>query len=1331
MRAEKVVKSTCPYCGVGCQVLLNVKENRIFRVEAPFDSAPNFGRLCVKGRFGTDYVHHTQRLTQPLIRKTPQSPGKRTKTVAPEEWRQSGWDEALDLVVDRLLDLRRCFGADSIASLVCAKATNEDNYLMMKYFRSIIGTNNVDHCARLCHAGSVTALQMAIGSSAMSNSIAEMKDLECFIITGSNPTANHPVIGTLLKQAVIQNGATLIVVDPRRTEMCDFAELHLQHNPNTDTALFNAMAHVVVKEKLVDKNFVERRTEGFTDYTAGLEETTPEWAEGITGVPAEDIRRAARMYATAKAAAIYWGMGISQSVHGTDNALTLVNLALLCGQIGRPGTGLNPLRGQNNVQGCSDSGGLPNVYTAYQQIADPDIRGKFEKAWHSLLPTELGLTTTEMVDEILTDTIKGWYVMGENPLMSEPDLNHARHAVEQLEFFVAQDIFFNETNVYADVILPAAAFAEKDGTFTNSDRRVQRVRQAVCPPGEARPDWQIVSEIAKRTIDKIGREVDRHPGTHSLELDRTIRSKADKMLANWKYSHPKEIWDEMRSVTAPFYGITYERLENEGGVHWPCPSHDHPGSPYLFKDEFPSGRGRFFMAGYTTDSEMVDESYPLVLITGRLLYHWHGGTMTRISALDRIWPECTVEMHPHDAVMLNLEMGDWVDVSSRRGNITTRLLVTERSPAGAIFIPIHFAEAAANTLTNNLIDRRAKIPDYKICAVKVAAAQTIPPDREGVNIPLSKGNSFIEPNLRHSPQGKALEELLAKPNPVWGEGIPNRSLLPEILHEAQAIFNDWLPRPVLKRIARELKLPLAEIYGVTEFFTMFHTKPVGKKIIRICEDAACTMLGSRKIQSELCKCLQIQPGETTADSEYSIEPVRCLGLCDHAPAALVNNTRHFELSPDHADILLTCRSQHDQQKNRIGGPIRIALANIGTINPGRLEEYRAQGGLAALQKALDLQTPEEVIETVKSSKLVGRGGAAFPTGLKWQLTANNPPGPRYVICNADESEAGAFKDRVLMEGDPFRIIEGLLIACYAVGAAQCFLYVRGEHRLGYGRFIHAVAAMEKAGWIGARIGGSDFSCNVAIRRGAGAYVCGEETALMEALEGQRGFPRPRPPFPTTHGLWGQPTVINNVETLAKIPDIIVRGGEWYAGLGTVESAGTKLFSVSGSIRQPGVYEIPFGVPLRHLIFDLAGGTFDGRELQAILTGGAAGTFLKPEHLDTPISYEDFQAINGTIGAGTMIVFDDTVDLLNILTGIGEFFAHESCGQCYPCRIGSQRQAEILHRIEQGRVSPQDVETLRELAQAMADTSICGLGQSAAQATLSAFKHWPKLLGAKS
>ncbi len=745
MKADRSVRTTCAYCGVGCQLTVSVKDNHIFRIEAPFDAAPNYGRLCVKGRFGADYVHSPKRLTAPLIRRAPQAPGQRTPASGPDEWREASWDEALDLVARRLLDIRQRHGANSVTANACAKATNEDNYLLQKYIRAVIGTNNIDHCTRLCHAASVVGLQMAIGSSAMSNSIAEMPALDCFIITGSNTAENHPVIATFLKQAVRKNGARLIVIDPRQTEMTRFATLWLRQRPGTDVALFSAMAHVIVEEGLANQEFIAARTEGFAEYRSSLEDSTPEWAEQVTGVPAEDIRTAARMYASAGRGAIYWGMGISQSTHGTDNALSLINLALLCGHIGRPGTGLNPLRGQNNVQGCSDVGGIPGFYTAYMPVTNLGFRQMFEQAWHVPLPDKPGLTTTEMVDGILTGEVKAWYVMGENPLMSEPNLNHARHAIEQLEFYVAQDILFNETSVYADVVLPAASFAEKDGTFTNSDRRIQRVRKAIDPPGQARADWEIVAELARRTLALIRDEAAQADG--ASELDQQIAQSAETLLREWSYGHPSEIWEELRRVTPDFRGITYERLEREGGVHWPCPSLDHPGSPYLFIEDFPRGRGLFYATSPATESELPDEEYPFTLNTGRVLYHWHGGTLTRASALTQIWPECTVELHPDDAARLGLSTGDWVDVSSRRGSITARLMVTGRSPEGVVFIPFHFAEAAANTLTDGRLDRRAKIPDYKVCAVRVARAAAIP-ERPGAEMALTDRGTIKDPVTR-------------------------------------------------------------------------------------------------------------------------------------------------------------------------------------------------------------------------------------------------------------------------------------------------------------------------------------------------------------------------------------------------------------------------------------------------------------------------------------------------------------------------------------------------------------------------------------------------------
>lgn len=689
---DRTIRTTCPYCGVGCQLLLNVKEEFIYAVEAPFDAAPNYGMLCVKGRFGTDYVKHPGRVKTPLIRAN-RAEGRGAKPI----WREATWDEALDFVADELVRIAREHGGDAIASYASAKATNEDTYVLQKFIRALLHTNNIDHCARLCHAGSVTGLQLAIGSSAMSNSIAEMEHLDTFIVTGSNTGETHPVIANFLKRAVRQNGAKLIVIDPRQIGMTDFATLWLRQNPGTDVAVFQAMAHVIVKEGLYDEDFIGRRTEGFAEYIESLETYTPEWAESVSGVPAEAIREAARLYAKAERAAIYWGMGISQSTHGTDNTLTLTNLALMCGHVGKAGTGLNPLRGQNNVQGCSDSGGLPNVFTAYQNVADPAVKNKFETFWNRELNPEPGLTATEMVDGAVRGLIRGMVIVGENPMMSEPDQNHTRHALEQLELLVCQDIFINETGELADVILPAVSFAEKDGTFTNSDRRVQRVRKAVEPVGQSRADWEIICDLGLRVEQRLGVE----------------------QSAGFNYAHPGEIWEEMRQLTPDFYGIDYARLEREGGVHWPCPSFDHPGTPFLFADDFPRGRGKFWEVTYGTESEQPDEEYPFNLSTGRVLYHWHGSTMSGRSRLEEIYPEATCEINPQDAADLGLATGDWAEVRSRRGAIKLRALVTERSPRGTIFIPFHFAEAAANVLTMVQLDKRAKIPDYKNTAVSI------------------------------------------------------------------------------------------------------------------------------------------------------------------------------------------------------------------------------------------------------------------------------------------------------------------------------------------------------------------------------------------------------------------------------------------------------------------------------------------------------------------------------------------------------------------------------------------------------------------------------------
>ncbi len=694
------VRSTCPYCGVGCQIELQVKNDQIVRVDAPFNVAPNYGRLCTKGRFGTDYVHHPSRLTTPLIRKD--LGAKPRQPIGLDGFREASWDEALGLAAEKLAQIAQTHGGDAIGTFCSAKATNEDNYVFQKLVRGVLGTNNVDHCARLCHAASVAGLQIAIGSSAMSNSIAEMKDLEVYIVTGSNTSETHPVISTFLREAVVKNGAKLIVVDPRQIEMTQFADHWLRQNPGSDVAVFQAMAQVIIAEKLYDETFIAARVEGFAAYAEAIADCTPEWAEAISGVPADELRTTARLYAKANSAAIYWGMGISQSVHGTDNALALANLALLCGHLGKPGSGLNPLRGQNNVQGCSDSGGLPNVFPGYQAVDDPAIRAKFEAHWGAPLNPAPGLTTMEMVDAAERGALKAYFVMGENPMMSEPDLQHARHVIENLEFILVQDIFLNETGQYADIILPATSFAEKDGTFTNSDRRVQLIRPAVPRPGIARDDWEILCDLGERIETQLGR----------------------KTSVGFVFDTPAQIWDEMAALTPPFQGISHERIRHENGVHWPCPTPDHPGTPYLFSDDFPRGKGVLTPLAYRPSQELPDEDYPFILSTGRVLYHWHGGTMTRRSKLDDIYPEPTVEIHPQDAAAVGIAPDMWVDVKSRRGRIRVKTIITERSPQGTVFIPFHFAEAAANELTQDARDPTAKIPDYKICAVALAVSPT-------------------------------------------------------------------------------------------------------------------------------------------------------------------------------------------------------------------------------------------------------------------------------------------------------------------------------------------------------------------------------------------------------------------------------------------------------------------------------------------------------------------------------------------------------------------------------------------------------------------------------
>ncbi len=670
------VPTICPYCGCGCTLMLHVRENRITRITGESGRGISGGLLCVKGRFGIDFVRHRERLTRPLIRR-----GEGLEPV--------GWNEALDFVAKRLTEIKRDFGPDAVGGLSSAKCTNEENYVMQKFMRAVVGTNNVDHCARLCHASTVAGLARAFGSGAMTNSLEDLNEAQAFFVIGSNTTECHPIIGAAIKRAAVQRGVPLIVADPRAIELTEFATLHLRHRSGTDVALINAMMHVILKEGLEDKEFIAGRTEGFDELRKAVEPCTPELAAEITGVPAADIARAARIYAQVPAAAIVYSMGITQHTTGTDNVLSLANLAMLTGNVGKRGSGVNPLRGQNNVQGACDMGALPNVYPGYQKVDDEKVRAKFEAAWGAGLSPAPGITVVEMMHTAAEGKLKALYIMGENPMLSDPNVNRVEAALKAVDLLVVQDIFLTETAQLADVVLPAAAFAEKDGTFTNTERRVQRLREAIQAPGESRLDWAIVCDLARR----MGYEM--------------------------SYRDTSAVQDEIASLTPIYGGVTYDRLDGDG-LQWPCPDRDHPGTVYLHKDRFSRGLGKFHPVSFIPARELPDEEYPFLLSTGRLLQHFHTGSMTRRSkVLDEIVPHGEVEIHPDDAARLGIENDEVVRVATRRGVIETPARVSERVTAGSLFMAFHFAEAAANRLTSDALDPIAKIPELKVCAARV------------------------------------------------------------------------------------------------------------------------------------------------------------------------------------------------------------------------------------------------------------------------------------------------------------------------------------------------------------------------------------------------------------------------------------------------------------------------------------------------------------------------------------------------------------------------------------------------------------------------------------
>ncbi len=693
LEADRKVDSVCPYCGVGCLLTYHVKDDKIIRVEGR-DGPANFSRLCVKGRYGFDYVNHPQRLLKPLIRKEgiPRGLNEHFDPGDPSKmFREASWEEAMALATGGLKKIKDELGGSGLAGFGSAKGSNEEAYLFQKLVRVGFGTNNLDHCTRLCHASSVAALLEGIGSGAISNQVEEVKHAEVLLVIGANPTNNHPVAATFMKNA-IKDGKKLILLDPRRTDIARHATHFLQFNPSTDVSLLNSILHVIIEEGLTDDKFIAERTTGYDEIKVNVADYSPEKMAAVTGIPADTVREVARLFATSKGSMIFWGMGISQHIHGTDNSRCLIALSMITGQIGRPGTGLHPLRGQNNVQGASDAGLIPMMFPDYQRVDNPEANAWFSQYWNAELDQKAGLTVVEIMHEILEGNIRGMYIMGENPAMSDPNLNHAREALAALDHLVVQDMFLTETAAFADVVLPASGWAEKDGTVSNTDRRVQLGRAAVPLPGEVRQDLWIIRDIGK-----------------GIGLD-------------WSYQHVSEVYDEMRGSMPSITGITWDRLERDESVTYPCKDEKDPGQGVDFIDRFPTpnGKAKLIAAKAIPADEQPDDEYPFVLITGRQLEHWHTGSMTRrAEVLDAIEPVPVVYVNQEDLQAIGIEPGSEIIARSRRGELRAFARPDSALKRGEVFIPFCYQEAAANLLTNEALDPVAKIPEFKFCAVKL------------------------------------------------------------------------------------------------------------------------------------------------------------------------------------------------------------------------------------------------------------------------------------------------------------------------------------------------------------------------------------------------------------------------------------------------------------------------------------------------------------------------------------------------------------------------------------------------------------------------------------
>ncbi|BCA91357.1 formate dehydrogenase subunit alpha [Vreelandella aquamarina] len=695
-QSQRQVDSVCPYCGVGCQLTYHINDDALAYVEGRNGPA-NQNRLCVKGRFGFDYVSHPTRLTKPLIR-LPGIPKALDSTFDPanpfSHFHEASWDEALEIAAGGLMAIKQAQGPKALAGFGSAKCSNEEAWLFQKLVRTGFGSNNVDHCTRLCHASSVAALMECLGSGAVTASFMQALEADVVILTGCNPAVNHPVAATFFKQAA-KRGTEIIILDPRGQSLDAYASMSVRFTPGADVSLFNALLHVIIEEGLYNQAYIDAHTEGFEALKQSVAQSTPDAMSALCGVAPDTIREVARRYANAEKAMIFWGMGISQHTHGTDNARCLISLALACGHTGRPGTGLHPLRGQNNVQGASDAGLIPMVLPDYQPVGDSQLRAAFEELWNTPLSDEPGLTVVEVMNAIHAGEVRGMYIVGENPAMSDPDLTHARAALGKLEHLVVQDLFITETAQFADVILPASAWPEKDGTVTNTNRQVQLGRAALPLPGDAKPDWWIIQEIANR------------------------------FGLGWRYQHPQDVFAEMQQGMHSFNHISWERLARESSVTYPCPSEDAPGQDVVFSDAFPraGGLAKFAPTRPLPPDEPVDDEYPTVLTTGRQLEHWHTGSMTRrAQVLDALEPEAVASLSSGELNRLGVVPGEKLTITTRRGTITLTSRVDDKIPDGMVFVPFAYAEAAANLLTNPALDPYGKIPEFKYAACRLERA---------------------------------------------------------------------------------------------------------------------------------------------------------------------------------------------------------------------------------------------------------------------------------------------------------------------------------------------------------------------------------------------------------------------------------------------------------------------------------------------------------------------------------------------------------------------------------------------------------------------------------